>query len=34
MTKKMLIKEIKNMLKECGDIELMHLIYLLLLKSK
>ena len=33
MEKKMLIKEIADMMKECEDIELIRLIYLLLLKS-
>ena len=33
MTKKMIIKEIARMMKECNDMELLHLIYLLLLKS-
>lgn len=33
MEKKMLIKEIGRMLKECEDKELIHLIYLLLLKA-
>lgn len=31
--KKMLIKEITSMIKECKDEELIHLIYLLLLKA-
>ena len=31
--RKMLIKEIGRMLKECKDAELIHLIYILLLKS-
>ena len=31
--KKMLINEINDMLKECEDAELIHLIYLLLLKA-
>ena len=31
--KKMLLKEITNMLKDCDDMELIHLIYLLLLKA-
>ncbi len=34
MTKEMLYAEIKSMLKECDDMELIHLIYLLLLKSR
>ena len=34
MTKEMLIKEITDMLKECEDMELIHLIYLLLLKAE
>jgi hypothetical protein len=34
MEKEMLIKEIKRMLKECEDIELIHLIYILLLKGR
>ena len=34
MEKRMLIKEIKNLLKECNDMELIHLIYLMLLKSR
>ena len=34
MTKEMLYAEIKSMLKENEDMELMHLIYLLLLKAK
>ena len=34
MTKEMLMKEIKDLLKECEDMELIHLIYLLLLKAK
>lgn len=33
MEKKMLIKEIVRMLKKCGDLELIDLIYMLLLKS-
>ena len=31
--KKMLLKEITAMLKDCDDMELIHLIYLLLLKA-
>lgn len=34
MEKQMLMKEIKTLLKECEDMELIHLIYLLLLKAK
>lgn len=34
MTKEMLMKEIEDLLKECEDMELIHLIYLLLLKAK
>lgn len=34
MERKMLMKEIKTLLKECEDMELIHLIYLLLLKAK
>jgi hypothetical protein len=34
MEKDMIIVEIKRMLKECEDIELIHLIYILLLKSR
>ena len=34
MTKEMLLAEIEDLLKECGDMELIHLIYLLLLKAK
>lgn len=34
MTKEMLLAEIEDMLKETGDMELIHLIYLLLLKSR
>lgn len=33
MEKQMLIKEINRMLKDCKDMELVHLIYLLLLKA-
>jgi hypothetical protein len=33
MTKKMLEKEIKRMVKECDNIQLLHLIYLTLLKA-
>ena len=32
--KKMLIKEIKTLLKECEDMELIHLVYLILLNAK
>ena len=32
--KKMLIKEIKTLLKECEDEELIHLVYLILLNAK
>lgn len=34
MERKMLMKEINTLLKECEDMELIHLIYLLLLKAK
>lgn len=34
MERQMLMKEIKTLLKECEDMELIHLIYLLLLKAK
>ena len=34
MERQMLMKEIKDLLKECEDMELIHLIYLLLLKAK
>ena len=33
MTKKMLEKEIKKMVKECNNIQILHLIYLTLLKA-
>ena len=33
MTKEMLIKEINDILKECEDIELIRIIYLMLLKG-
>lgn len=33
MTKKMLEKEIKRLVKECNNIQILHLIYLTLLKS-
>lgn len=32
--KKMIIREITTMLKKCEDMELVHLIYLILLKAK
>lgn len=32
--RKMIIKEVETLLKECEDMELIHLIYLLLLKAK
>lgn len=31
--KEMLVQEINRVLKECGDLELIHLVYILLLKS-
>ena len=34
MERQMLMKEIKTLLKECEDMELIHLIYLLLLKAR
>jgi hypothetical protein len=33
MEKEMLIKEIERMLKKCDDVEMIHLIYILLLKA-
>jgi hypothetical protein len=33
MTKKMLEKEIKRIVKECDNIQLLHLVYLVLLKA-
>jgi hypothetical protein len=33
MTKKMLEKEIKRLVKECNNIQILHLIYLTLLKA-
>ncbi len=33
MTKNLLLKEIKKMIKDCDNIQLLHLIYLVLIKA-
>jgi hypothetical protein len=33
MEKKFIMKEIKRMMKECKDVQLLHLIYLVLIKA-